>query len=150
VIVVDTLAEVIEWHRNGLVPLGRGIAEDPRCRLVNGDFFERARSSDVGFDDTQPGRRFDAILLDIDHSPKSLLHFSHGSFYSNEGLGKIVEHLHPGGTFALWADGRPDESFLDVLESVFPSAQSHVVSFFNPLLECDSCSTVYVAKTAVR
>lgn len=29
-IVVDTLAEVIDWHRRGLVPLGAGLASDPR------------------------------------------------------------------------------------------------------------------------
>ncbi|GDY79882.1 hypothetical protein SAV31267_093670 [Streptomyces avermitilis] len=28
-IVVDALAEVIDWHRRGLVPLGAGLASDP-------------------------------------------------------------------------------------------------------------------------
>ena len=48
-IVVDALAEVIEWHEQGLLPLGSELTADPRCRLVNGDFF--AMSSSVeGFD----------------------------------------------------------------------------------------------------
>ena len=38
-IVVDALAEVIEWHEQGLLPLGKQLTGDPRCRLVNGDFF---------------------------------------------------------------------------------------------------------------
>jgi hypothetical protein len=37
-IVVDALAEVIEWHQQGLLPLGKQLTQDPRCRLVNGDF----------------------------------------------------------------------------------------------------------------
>src|SRR5450432_3428129 len=38
-IVVDALAEVIEWHAQGLLPLGKELTGDARCRLVNGDFF---------------------------------------------------------------------------------------------------------------
>ena len=38
-IVVDALAEVIEWHEQGLLPLGKELTGDPRCRLVHGDFF---------------------------------------------------------------------------------------------------------------
>ncbi len=38
-LVVDALAEVIEWHAQGLLPLGTQITGDPRCRLVHGDFF---------------------------------------------------------------------------------------------------------------
>ena len=48
-IVVDALAEVIEWHEQGLLPLGKQLTGDPRCRLVNGDFFAMSHSAD-GFD----------------------------------------------------------------------------------------------------
>src|SRR6202140_5349014 len=72
-IVVDALAEVIEWHQQGLLPLGKQLTGDPRCRFVNGDFFAMALSSE-SFDTGTPGRRFDAVLVDIDHSPKALLH----------------------------------------------------------------------------
>src|ERR1700709_241730 len=65
-IVVDALAEVIEWHEQGLLPLGKQLIGDPRCRLVNGDFFALSHASD-GFDSAKPGRRFDAVLVDIDH-----------------------------------------------------------------------------------
>lgn len=42
--VVDALAEVIEWHAQGLLPLGKQLTGDPRCRLVHGDFFAMAQS----------------------------------------------------------------------------------------------------------
>src|SRR5690606_34701301 len=65
--VVEFLAPVIEWHSTGLVPLGHELTADPRCRMIEGDFFALATSS-TGFDPEMPQRRFDAILVDIDHS----------------------------------------------------------------------------------
>ena len=91
-IVVDALAEVIEWHEQGLLPLGKQLTGDPRCRLVNGDFFAMAGSAE-GFDAEQPGRRFDAVLVDIDHSPRNLLHPRHAALYEPEGLARLAEHL---------------------------------------------------------
>ena len=94
-IVVDALAEVIEWHEQGLLPLGRELTADPRCRLVNGDFF--AMSSSVeGYDNSSQGRRFDAVLVDIDHSPRKLLHPRHAALYEPEGLARLAGHLNPG------------------------------------------------------
>jgi spermidine synthase len=146
-IVVDALDAVIEWHQSGLVPLGSTLTGDPRCRLVQGDFFALAASS-AGFDLASPGRRFQAILLDIDHSPRNLLHPCHGSFYSPAGLRALAAHLEPNGVFALWSDDPPDDDFLHSLQAVFTTAQAHVVKFANPLLDCESASTVYVARIA--
>src|SRR6202042_3169575 len=38
-IVVDALAEVIEWHEQELLPIGKQLNADRRCRLVHADFF---------------------------------------------------------------------------------------------------------------
>src|SRR3954452_19806587 len=65
-IVVDALVEVIEWHERGLLPLGGQLTADPRCRFIAGDFFAMSASAD-GFDPRTSGRRFDAVLVDIDH-----------------------------------------------------------------------------------
>src|SRR6202140_155677 len=51
--VVDALAEVIEWHQQGLLPLGKQLTDDPRCRFVNGDFFAMSHSAQ-GFDSPPP------------------------------------------------------------------------------------------------
>ncbi|HET6634338.1 MAG TPA: spermidine synthase, partial [Streptomyces sp.] len=79
-VVVDALGEVIDWHRRALVPLGGRLSSDPRCRLVHGDFFAMAGETS-GFDPGTPGRRFHAILLDVDHSPRHVLHPSHAALY---------------------------------------------------------------------
>ena len=44
VIVVDNLHEVIDWHQQNLLPLGKELTSDHRCRLVHGDFFTMSSS----------------------------------------------------------------------------------------------------------
>jgi spermidine synthase len=143
-LIVDALAPVIEWHKRRLVPLGEKLTDDPRTKFLQADFFERAQSAD-GFDPEQPGRKFHAVLLDIDHSPRNLLHPSNAAFYQANGLRALAAHLHPGGVFALWSDDPPDEEFLELLGTAFENARAHIVTFPNPVLEGESASTVYVA-----
>jgi spermidine synthase len=146
-IVVDALAEVIEWHERGLLPLGKQLMADPRCRFVTGDFFAMSASTE-GFDPRTSGRRFDAVLLDIDHSPANLLHPRHAALYEPHGLRRLAEHLHPGGVFALWSNDPPDEAFKAVLASVFATSDAHVVTFDNPLQDRDASNTVYIGVKA--
>jgi spermidine synthase len=146
-IVVDALAEVIEWHERGLLPLGPNLTADSRCRLIHGDFFAMSHSIE-GLDPQTPRRRFDAVLVDIDHSPSNLLHARHAAFYQPEGLRKLAGHLHPGGVFALWSNDPPDESFTAALASVFAASEAHVVAFDNPLQDRDASNTVYIGVKA--
>jgi spermidine synthase len=145
--VVDTLAEVIEWHERGLIPLGKQLTGDPRCRLVNGDFFTMSLSAE-GFDSRAPGRRFDAVLVDIDHSPRKLLHPRHAALYAPEGIARLAEHLHPGGVFALWSNDPPDDAFERVLAGVFATSAAHIVTFDNWRGDHDASNTVYVGVKA--
>src|SRR5580704_16843118 len=145
--VVDALAEVIEWHQQGLLPLGKQLRDDPRCRFVNGDFFTMSDSAQ-GFDTGTPGRRFDAVLVDIDHSPRNLLHPSHAALYAPAGLARLALHLNPGGVFALWSNDPPDQAFERALASVFATSAAHVVTFDNASGQHDASNTVYVAVKA--
>lgn len=142
VTIVEFLEPVIGWHRRGFVPLGATLTSDPRCRFLHGDFFQLA-SSERGFVD---GKRFHAVLLDIDHSPRNLLDAVNRAFYSPAGLGRLAAHLHPGGVFAMWSDEPPDEEFLQTLRTAFTTARAEIVKFPNPLLDRESASTVYIAR----
>lgn len=146
-VVVDALAEVIEWHQQGLLPLGKQLTGDPRCRLVHGDFFAMTQSAE-GYDPQAPRRRFDALLVDIDHSPTRLLHPRHAALYEQAGLSRLAEHLHPGGIFALWSNDPPDEAFERVLGGVFATTAAHVVTFDDLAGEHIATNTVYVARKA--
>jgi spermidine synthase len=145
-VVVETLGEVIEWHERGLIPVGAALTSDPRCRFVQGDFFAMVGAS--GLDPETPGRRFHAIIVDIDHSPRHLLHPSHGVFYEPQGTSRLADHLAPGGVFALWSNDPPDAAYREVLAGVFPEVAAEIITFHNPLQEREATNTVYVARTA--
>jgi spermidine synthase len=142
-VVVHALAEVIEWHQQGLLPLGQQLTGDPRCRLIHGDFFALTDSV-AGYDPQAPGRRFDAVLVDIDHSPKNLLHPRHAALYAPEGLKKLAGHLHPGGVFALWSNDAPDQAFQRHLAGAFATSAAHVVTFDNAAGDHEASNTVYI------
>lgn len=141
-LVIDLFEPVIDWHNRGLVPLGTRLAGDPRCRLRQGDFFELAGT---GFDERDRERKFDAVLLDIDHSPKHFLDEQNRSFYGTEGLSLLRAQLKPGGIFALWSNDPHDEEFRQHLASVFGEAAAHNVEFPNPYTNSMSVNSVYVA-----
>jgi spermidine synthase len=145
-VVVETLGEVIEWHERGLIPAGAALRSDPRCRFVHGDFFAMVEAGEL--DPETQGRRFHAIIVDIDHSPRHLLHPSHAGFYAPDGVRRLAGHLHPGGVFALWSNDPPDDDYAAVLGEVFADVSAEIVSFHNPLQDREATNTVYVAKTA--
>jgi spermidine synthase len=144
-VVIEAFGAVIEWHRRELVPVSPAIARDPRCRMLCADFFALAADPQTGFDHDRLGRRFDAVLLDIDHSPQALLVDGTREFYSPQGLKTLQKHLKPGGVFALWSDDPPDAAFETNLRTTFTRTHSHVVSFDNPYTGEISTNTVYVA-----
>ena len=141
--VVEALHEVIEWHRERLVPLGAELAADDRCTFVHGDFFELVASGLPTASGHDGG--FDAILVDIDHTPAHLLDESHAGFYTAAGLQRVADQLRSGGAFALWSDDPPDEAFTHLIGSVFATAEAHVVTFPNHYTGGESACTVYVA-----
>ena len=144
-LVVEALQPVIDWHEQGLLPIGRDLSRDNRCRFRKADFFALAASRE-GFDDECSGRCFDAVLLDIDHSPDLWLDANNGAFYRHEGLQAMARHLRPGGIFGLWSDAAPDTAFTERLEAVFEHARAEAVSFHNPLIDCEHTQTVYLAR----
>lgn len=133
--VVDALPEVIDWHRRGLVPLGEGIAADPRCRLTAADFFAEVM---------EEGETYDALLVDIDHSPSHHLAPGGEGFYTPRGTARMARRIREGGVFGLWSNDPPEEDYLDVLRAVFTDVEAHVVAFWNPLQGRDSTNTVYL------
>jgi spermidine synthase len=148
-VVVEALAPVIDWHRRELLPQAHALTTDPRTTLLEGDFFALLRDG-TGFDPADPDRRFDAILVDIDHSPVNVLDPTHADLYTATGLRRLGGRLHPGGAFGLWSDDAPDEAFLAVLRQCFATATAQVVTFANPLTGGSSANTVYVACEPMR
>ncbi len=137
--VIETVAPVIDWQRRNLLPDTAGLAADPRCSLVHDSFFALVAEG-------RAAREYDAVLVDIDHTPRNILHPSHAAFYTPDGLRKLAAMLTPAGTFGLWSDDPPDADFEAVLAEVFTHTESHVVTFPNPVTGGESSCTVYVAR----
>ncbi len=139
VTVVEAIQRVIDWHRDDLFPDTRGLAHDPRTRLVCADFFELVRA----------GRHrdaYDAVLIDIDHAPDRLLRPDHGDLYTRDGLEAVAALVAPGGVLALWSDEPPEPEVEQLVRSAFRDAESRVVGFDNPLTGGVSSCTVYLGR----
>jgi spermidine synthase len=145
--VVEALGEVIEWHRRGLLPLSTELVGDRRSHLVQGDFF--AMIADGREFGPEAPERVDAILVDIDQTPRHLLHPSHAGFYTPDGLRRLAERLDPGGVFALWSDDPPDDGYLAAVGEVFATCEAHVVVFPNHHTGREASNTIYVASEAM-
>lgn len=141
-VVVELVGAVIDWHVRELVPDTIGLAADPRCKLVEADFFAMMRSGQCP--------PVDVLLVDIDHSPEVLLAEGHGDFYSTSGVGSAAAALSDQGVFALWSDDPPEDRMLDHLRTAFAHARAEVVSFDNPITRGASSCTVYVASRPRR
>ena len=146
-LVIDVFQAVIDWHRQGLVPIGNVLSNDGRCELRQADFFDLAYT---GFDSEAPGRLFDAVLVYIDHSPEHLLDPGNGSLYTSDGLVAVRSQIKPGGSFALWSDDPASDEFTERLGEVFGSASAYNVEFPNPYTNSISINSVYVAQNSSR
>lgn len=152
-VVIDALPPVIDWHRRGLVPLGRRLAEDPRCTLAEGDFFALAlahRLVPATAGGATAGGKADAILLDIDHSPANVLHPSHAALYTPAGLAAVAAQLRPDGVFALWSNDGPDPGFVAALRGAFAQVEAQVVRFASLAGDRRDGNTIYIAAAPMQ
>ena len=134
--VVEFLSPVIAWVEDGLVPLSSELKADPRFVVRQGDVYAGLAES--------PGRRFDVIIIDVDHSPDERLGEVNGSFYSDAGLQLAKQHLEIGGVLGVWsyAEHTP---FADALRRVFGEVRVEPVSFYNPIAEEDESNWLFFA-----
>ncbi len=143
--VVELIPEVIEWHRTHKVPLGEAVADDPRTALRQGDFFAMA-GTPAGLAPEEPERRFDAILVDIDHSTTHLIDEASAAFYEASGLAAIEPQLKPGGIFALWSSDGQDPRFVDAMHAAFVDVRVEKVDFYNPYHDGETSNLIYLGR----
>ncbi|WP_404308408.1 spermidine synthase family protein [Neorhodopirellula lusitana] len=135
--VVDLLPQVIQWLKDGLVPLSQELNAEPRLDVQQGDVYARLAGT--------PDRLFDAILIDVDHSPDERLGEENASFYSVDGLRAAKEHLAPNGLLAVWsyAESSP---FADALRQVFDHVRVEPVTYDNQLIDERLTDWLFFAK----
>jgi len=123
--VVEYLQPVIDWIRDGLVPLSDELNGSTKLRTFQGDIYDRLMNP--------PGPRFDLIVIDVDHSPSDQLGSEEREFYSVAGLKKAREHLKEGGVLAVWSYAE-SSSFADAIETVFDQVRIESVQTTNDLV----------------
>jgi spermidine synthase len=124
--VVELLPQVIDWLRQGLVPLSPELNDESRLVVTQGDVYQRLAGP--------PNELFDVILIDVDHSPDERLGEESLPFYTAQGLQTAKEHLTPDGVLAVWsyAESSP---FADALREVFEQVHVEPVSYDNRLID---------------
>ncbi|KAB2339444.1 spermine/spermidine synthase domain-containing protein [Actinomadura rudentiformis] len=96
VTVVEIEPAVIGWHATHLRPFSAAALDDPRVHVANTDLLDHLRG---------PGRRYDAICLDIDNGPDWTVTPANASLYGDDGLALLTARLTGPGVLAVWSAG---------------------------------------------
>ena len=129
--VVEYLPQVIDWLRQGLIPLSTELNAAEHLRLVQGDVYQRLLLA--------PEKVFDLIVIDVDHSPSDQLgetntESGEHEFYSAEGLCAVSKHLAEGGVLAVWSYAE-SSSFSDALRQTFETVYVEPITTFNSMVD---------------
>ncbi|MGH0033619.1 MAG: spermidine synthase [Myxococcota bacterium] len=137
--VVEFLPQVIGWTRDGLIPESEKLNDEPRLRIVEGDVYALLAAP--------PQRRFDLVLIDVDHSPEERLGETNAGFYTRAGLESARRHLAPGGLLGVWsyAESSP---FVEALHEVFARVEVESSTFHNHLTEESETNWLFFAGEA--
>lgn len=139
--VVEFLPEVIDWLERRLLPLSEELAGDARLHVGPGDIYQQLLGP--------PGKTHDVILIDVDHSPREVLHPANRAFYEIEGIRRARDHLAPAGVLAVWSSAE-DRAFARALGEVFPDVSVEVVAWHNELIDEAQRDHLFLARLESR
>jgi spermidine synthase len=100
--VAELLPQVVEWNREFLAEVNGSLLDDARVIVSQGDVF--------GLITQAPPGHYDAIQLDVDNGPVSMVQADNSRLYEAQGLAAIHQALKPRGRVAFWSAG-PDQAF---------------------------------------
>ncbi len=104
-VVAEISPELVAWNRGPVGHLAGHPLDDPRTRLQVGDVVARI---------AEAAGAFDAILLDVDNSPSSMVLRGNDRLYGTKGVRACANALSAGGVLAVWSAG-PDDPYLERL-----------------------------------
>ena len=136
--VFELLPEVLGWLEKGWLPLSVALQAEPRLLLRQADVFVHLASP-------APTRRFDAVLLDVDHSPDELLTHGPRDFYTHAGLARAREHLADDGVLAVWSSAE-SEDFERALGEVFSDVAVERIEWMNEMIDKEQEDVLFMAR----
>ncbi len=137
--VVEFLPQVIQWLRDGLIPLASELNESKKLTVTQGDIYRRLASP--------RNKRFDLIVIDVDHSPQDVLGDESHGFYTAEGLARAKSHLKPGGILGVWSYAE-DTPLLAQMKLVFSDVQVEQITVWNDLIDVEQTDWLFYGRRA--
>ncbi len=134
--VIEFLPQVIGWLAQGLVPLSEELNGEDRLQITRGDVYQYLAAA--------PPRKYDLILIDVDHSPEENLGTANGDFYTAKGLQLAKQHLAEGGLLGIWSYAE-DSPFSEALRAVFREVHIEPVTVFNNLIDVEQTDWLFFA-----
>ncbi|MEP4078200.1 spermine synthase [Haloferula sp.] len=113
--VAELLPEVVAWNREFLGEVNGSLLDDPRVKVYVGDVKESI--------DRASGGKFDAVMLDVDNGPDSLVHRDNDKLYGRRGFRRVKSALSAGGRVVYWSANR-DKGFERELAKEFVNVHS--------------------------
>jgi spermidine synthase len=114
--VAEMIPEVVAWNRDFLREVNGSLLDDRRVEVITGDVFDLLRRAAPA--------SYDAILLDVDNGPTSMVLAKNIRLYNRRGLGIITRALKPGGKVSFWS-AVPEPGFLQTLSYAGFKAEAH-------------------------
>lgn len=96
--VAELLPAVVQWNREFLFELNGRLMDDPRVTIRVADAFDCIRQAARG--------SYDAILLDVDNGPTSMVQPQNARLYEVSGFELLRRALRRGGKAAFWSAAR--------------------------------------------
>jgi spermidine synthase len=106
--VAELLPDVVQWNQEFLLNLNGKFLLDPRVKVITGDVYDCIKKARPEY--------YDAILLDVDNGPTSLVQPLNGRLYKQSGFGLIRRCLKDEGKVAFWS-AEKEPAFKSSLES---------------------------------
>jgi len=117
VVVAELTPALLDWNRRHVGKLAGRPLDDPRTHVHIGDAVQRIKEARGAYD---------AILLDIDNGPGSMVHEANDRLYGPAGIAACREALRQGGVLAVWS-AHHDDRYLQRLQRAGFDAEATIV-----------------------
>lgn len=112
--VAELEPDLVTWMRDGTVPHGPPLLDDPRTDVLVADIADVLGSAEPA--------AYELVLLDVDNGPGNLVHAHNARLYRDGGLVAVRRALSRDGVVVVWSAAE-DPALEAALQRVFGTAE---------------------------